>query len=110
MIANGLAASLPFTFRVGAGGEREITSLTLPIERRAAPFREREDGGMGFTGGHAAVMVLAGMALLVAGVLVAFSMRKGRRQEREAKERGAFVRGLQVRGDGAVKAQAWDGR
>lgn len=49
--------------------------------------------------------MLVALALLTAALLVVFSMRQAQRQEKEAKERGAFVRGLQVGDAGFTKVQ-----
>lgn len=59
---------------------------------------------------HTAVIILAILALFTAIALVVFSLRQGKQQEREAKERGAFVRGLQVRDADFVRVQGTEGR
>ena len=50
-----------------------------------------------FTGDHTVVIVLAVLASVAGILLLIFSLRKARKEDRQAKERGAFLHGLQTR-------------
>lgn len=107
--ANDWTASVPFTFRVGTPTDESFESF-LSVAARRSQLAARDDSSPGFTGNHKLVIVLVILALLTAVLLVVFSMRQAKRQEKEAKERGAFVRGLQLGDVGFMKIQELDTR
>jgi hypothetical protein len=107
--ANDCIASVPFTFRVGTPTDESFESF-LSVAARRSQLAARDDSSPGFTGNHKLVIVLVILALLTAVLLVVFSMRQAKRQEKEAKERGAFVRGLQLGDVGFMKIQELDTR
>ena len=95
-------ASIPFTFRVGTPIEQSFENVLSMIARRSQ-LAVRDTGSSGFTGNHKLVIVLVILALMTAVTLIAYSMRQAKRQEKEARERGAFMRGLQAGDVGLVK-------
>lgn len=87
------AASLPFTFRVGTPSDLSIDAF-VPIQFPRSTLAPRDDN---FTGNHKLVIVLVVVALGAGILLVVFSSKKAKEHERLAKERGAFLRGIQKR-------------
>lgn len=83
-------ASLPFTFRVGTlSGLSFDPSMPAMVPR--STIGPRDDN---FTGNHKLVIVLVVLAVIAGILLVVFSSQKAEEQDRQAKERGAFLRGL----------------
>jgi hypothetical protein len=87
------AASLPFTFRTGTPSGLSFDPAVPALIPRSA-FEPRDDN---FTGNHKLVIVLVALAIISGVLLVVFSTRKAREQDRQAKERGAFLRDLNKR-------------
>ncbi|KAL5383009.1 hypothetical protein DPSP01_006273 [Paraphaeosphaeria sporulosa] len=88
-----MAPSFPFTFRVGTPNGLSFKP-SMPAVAPRSTVGPRDDN---FTGNHKLVIVLVVLAVIAGILLVIFSSRKAREQDRLAKERGAFLRGLQRR-------------
>ncbi|KAL5394963.1 hypothetical protein PMIN06_003266 [Paraphaeosphaeria minitans] len=88
-----MAPSLPFTFRTGIpSGLSFDPSMPAVVTRSTVEPRDNN-----FTSNHKLVIVFVVLAVIAGVLVVIFSSRKTREQDRRAKERQAFLHGLQRR-------------